>query len=106
MKILVADDHDLVREMTANFIAAEDDATVEQAATLEEAVAAVKSKGPFDLVLLDYVMPGMNGIEGLEAMLGLRQGSLLHSFRGLCVSRRFSMRSTLVPPGSCRRPLE
>lgn len=69
MKILLADDHDLIRETIAAFLVSEGFETVSLAATLGEALACIKETGPYDLVLLDYKMPGMNGLEGLEAAL-------------------------------------
>ncbi len=69
MKILVADDHDLVRETIAAFLASEGEASVVTAGTLPEAIEEVNQKGPFDLVLLDYNMPGMNGLCGLKKMI-------------------------------------
>ncbi|MEX0282972.1 MAG: response regulator transcription factor [Paracoccaceae bacterium] len=68
MRILVADDHDLVRETIAAFLIAEGDAEVETAGTLGAALDVVAATGTFDLVLLDYNMPGMNGLDGLAQM--------------------------------------
>lgn len=71
MKILVADDHDLVRETIAAFLINQAEASVVTAGSLPEAVEEAKSSGPFDLVLLDYNMPGMNGLDGLRKMIAM-----------------------------------
>lgn len=71
MHILLADDHDLVRETIATFLTSEDDLEVSTAGALEEAIEVVKEKGAFDLILLDYNMPGMDGLNGLRIMTAL-----------------------------------
>lgn len=70
LSILLADDHDLVRETIAAFLLAEGFATVMTAASLPDALTLLH-RCKFDLVLLDYNMPGMNGFEGLKQALAV-----------------------------------
>ena len=63
-KILVVDDEDDVRLFLQDFLS-ERDLNVLSAATGEEALEIVERQQP-DIVLLDLMMPGMDGIECLE----------------------------------------
>lgn len=74
MKILLADDHDLVRDTLAAFLEMEPDLGVRTAANLMDALTFVADEGAFDLVLLDYTMPGMDGLAGLTKMIVANQG--------------------------------
>lgn len=69
MRLLIADDHDLVRETLAAFLVAEGFSQVDTVASLEEALDAM-AKSAYDLVLLDYAMPGMRGLAGLVEAVG------------------------------------
>lgn len=69
MRVLIADDHDLVREALASFLQGEGVVEVQTVPTLDDAIRAADESGSFDLVLLDYNMPGMNGLEGLDRMI-------------------------------------
>jgi two-component system, NarL family, nitrate/nitrite response regulator NarL len=74
VKVLVADDHDLVRETIAAFLQAEGVGEITTAASLDMALALVAKRGRFDLVLLDYSMPGMDGLAGLTRMMQANGG--------------------------------
>ncbi len=74
LRFLVADDHDLVREAIGSFIESEGAVEVCLAADLDEALKAIDLQGAFDLVLLDYNMPGMNGLEGLGKTIAQNDG--------------------------------
>jgi two-component system, NarL family, nitrate/nitrite response regulator NarL len=67
-RILVADDHDLVRETIAAYLEAEGFAEVLVAADVQTALALV-TEAPFDLILADYDMPGMDGLAGLSSLI-------------------------------------
>ena len=71
LKILLADDHELVRETIAAFLETEDGFRVTQASDMEGVEKAIQTHDPFDLVLLDFEMPGMNGLKGLQKAMDL-----------------------------------
>ena len=74
MRILLADDHDMVRETISAYLRNEGGAEVSLATDLSGALDLIASEGPFDLVLLDYQMPGMMGLDGLSKALKANGG--------------------------------
>ena len=69
IRVLLADDHALVREGTRRLIEAESDLeVVAEAASGEEAIEAVQRLHP-DIAIMDIAMPGLGGIEGQHASL-------------------------------------
>ena len=68
IRVLLADDHALVREGTRRLIEAESDLeVVAEAASGEEAREAVRQWRP-DIAIMDLAMPGMGGIEATRAI--------------------------------------
>lgn len=66
LKILLADDHAVVRGGIRKFLEATKDVEiVAEATTGEEALAQVR-KGDFDVMLLDISLPDLNGLEVLK----------------------------------------
>jgi DNA-binding NarL/FixJ family response regulator len=70
--ILVVDDHPLFREALQLAIAtAFANARMTEAASIDTAIAALKTGGDFDLILLDLTMPGVRGFDGLIELRAL-----------------------------------
>ncbi len=65
-KILITDDSDFMRELMRDIIA-EQGYDVEYAASGEEMLTVYQNSRP-DVVILDIVMPGLNGLETLKRL--------------------------------------
>jgi len=69
IRVLVADDHHVVRSGIAASIGLEDDlSVVAEADSGEQAIAQYRASKP-DVVLMDLRLPGMNGIEATAALM-------------------------------------
>lgn len=82
MRILIADDHRLVRDAIGAVLASSGDIEVETAADMAEANACLDRNGPFDLVLLDYGMPGVGDLAGLRGILDRHGDKRIALFSG------------------------
>lgn len=74
MRVLIVDDHDLLRDMLVMFLGSQGDIETSTAADVDQACARVEEEDPYDLILLDLNMPGMNGLVGLARVIALKDG--------------------------------
>jgi two-component system nitrate/nitrite response regulator NarL len=74
IRVLLADDHEMVLDIFALFLSGRGEMEIDTAKTLDDAIVILGEKGPFDAVLLDLNMPGMNGIAGLKRAIKVNGG--------------------------------
>lgn len=69
LKLLVVEDHALVREGLVRLLAqVEDETRVLESADFETALTVLDLEGDVDLVLLDLALPGIDGFVGLDIL--------------------------------------
>ena len=83
MRILIADDHDLLRETLSMFLASEGSIDTALASTLDAALDLIQSEEKFDLIMLDYNMPGMAGLNGLKRAMEASGGTPVALMSGI-----------------------
>ena len=71
IRILVADDHEMILDVARMYLDQQGDMSVVTVPDLDAALNAFREEGPFDIVILDYQMPGMDGLAGLQKMVAL-----------------------------------
>ncbi len=74
LRVLLADDHEMVRDTISAFLENQGEAAVTSVSDLPAILKILDTDTGFDLVLLDYNMPGMNGLEGLKKVLNAAPG--------------------------------
>ncbi|MFN8723178.1 MAG: response regulator transcription factor [Rhodospirillales bacterium] len=75
MRLLIADDHVLVRDALKSHIErVEPGAIVSTVGSVDEALVALDGGEPPDIVILDLLMPGTSGIDGIEKIKAKRPG--------------------------------
>lgn len=67
MKVIIADDHGILRDTLTLYLDREQDLVARTASDFDGAVQVVLDEGDFDLAVLDFNMPGMNGLQSIEA---------------------------------------
>lgn len=74
MRVLIADDHDLLRDTLALYLEGTGGLGVRAVSDLSGALMALEREGPFEVALLDLDMPGMEGLAGLGRALAAAGG--------------------------------
>lgn len=69
LRVLIADDHKMIGEVVGSFLSASGDFTVDLAETLEKTLSRLNTGTAYDVVMLDLVMPGMVGTEGIRQVV-------------------------------------
>lgn len=71
IRILIADDHEMVLDMLRLFLEQVEGFDVTTVNTLDKGLGEIEKSGTFDVVLLDYDMPGMNGLKDWSGVFRL-----------------------------------
>jgi two-component system, NarL family, nitrate/nitrite response regulator NarL len=78
LRVLIADDHRMISEVMAIFLTSSGDFTVDLAETLDKALEKLNETGGYDIVMLDLMMPGMVGTDGIDKVIaGNGSGSVV-----------------------------
>lgn len=76
LKVLLVDDHLLLIESVTAALVAEYGFHVTAAMDVDSALAEVDKAGRFDVILLDYDVPGMDSLAGLRRLIDANQGGV------------------------------
>ena len=77
LKVLVVDDHLLVAETIVSALSADQGFSTDTAEDVDTAVAKVQKEGPYGAVLLDYDVPGMDSLAGLQRLIEANGGRVV-----------------------------
>jgi two-component system nitrate/nitrite response regulator NarL len=69
IRVLIADDHGMILDILSLYLSAQTDIFVKTAADVDTAADLLKTDGSYDVILLDYNMPGMHGLKGLDRIM-------------------------------------
>jgi two-component system nitrate/nitrite response regulator NarP len=74
ISVLVADDHHLIRDALVGSLRADGKFSVTAAGSYETVKAEILRLSKIDVILLDIVMPGMEGLKSVEEFIALNAG--------------------------------
>lgn len=76
LQILIVDDHSLICETLSAALGSEDGLHAEFASSIDAAFDRISEAERFDIVLLDYEVPGMDGLNGLRRLIDANKGAV------------------------------
>lgn len=82
VRILILDDHTLVRKFTKDYLESESNREVSELGSASGALKLIREEGPFDCVLLDFCIPGHNGVNLAEKILAANDPNPVILFSG------------------------
>ncbi len=82
ISILLADDHDLVRDAVGQVLGARDTFRVSLTDSYSNMIRLIEEKGPYAVVLMDVSMPGVAGIDSVAAAVRLNEAGAIVIFSG------------------------
>lgn len=74
MRVLIVDDHTLLSETLAAVLAEQSGFASRTVGDIDAALSAIAEDGAYDVVLLDYEVPGAQGLEGLRRVMAANGG--------------------------------
>jgi|GEM_PF-572265 len=76
LHVMIVDDHSLVCETLSAALNHEDGLNAVCAGTVEAAIEKINGSGRFDIILLDYDVPGIDDLNGLSLLIDANEGSV------------------------------
>lgn len=82
MKLLIVDDHEMLRGALCAYLRSDPSWEIDEAEDVPSALRTIRHLGPFDIVLLDFHLPGMDGLDGLREVIAANEGKPVALFSG------------------------
>lgn len=76
LRVLIVDDHLMVGETIARLLSLTPEFNVMSVPDIHSANTLIVEQGVFDVVLLDYEMPGMDALEGMSRLIEANSGGV------------------------------